>query len=215
MTKKQLADKITDVLFNIYPVSECSLEAVDPVQLIVATRLSAQCTDVRVNMVTPVLFGRFPDAAALAEAPAKEIEECIRSCGLYKTKARDIKNMCRVIRDEYGGALPDNIDLLTTLPGVGRKTANLIMGEVFHKPAIVADTHCIRISNRLGLCDSRDPLKVERQLREVIDPERSLGFCHRLVQHGREVCRAKNPNCAGCALSVLCSGSGHKENDGQ
>ena len=204
MTKKHKADKITELLYNEYPVSNCSLTAADPVQLIIATRLSAQCTDVRVNMVTPTLFEKFPDADSMANAPIEEIENCIRSCGLYKTKARDIKEMCKIISEEYGGTLPEDIDKLTKLPGVGRKTANLIMGEVFGQPAVVADTHCIRLSNRLGLCDTKDPLKVERQLREVLQPDKSLGFCHRLVQHGREVCSAKKPDCAACCLKELC-----------
>ena len=167
-------------------------------------RLAAQCTDARVNLVTPVLFGKFPTVQALAEAPVEDVEECIKSCGLYKTKARDIVACCKMLVDQYGGVVPDTIEELVKLPGIGRKTANLVVGDIYGKPAIVCDTHCIRITNLLGLADSKDPAKVENQLRPILPPEKSNDFCHRLVLFGREVCIARRPQCGVCPLADLC-----------
>lgn len=205
MTKKQRAAGAIAALRALYPDAVCSLSAADPLQLLIATRLSAQCTDARVNMVTPALFARFPTLDALADAAPEEVGEYIRSCGLYKTKARDIVAMCGMLRDTYGGRVPDTIEELTKLPGVGRKTANLICGDIYGKPAVVADTHCIRITGRLGLTDgSKDPYKVEMQLRKVLPPEESNAFCHRLVMFGRDICCARSPHCARCPLGGVC-----------
>ena len=190
-----------------YPDAVCSLdyEEGDAFRLLVATRLSAQCTDARVNLVTPALFERFPDAATLAAATAEEVEPYIRSCGLYKTKARDLVAMAQMLMEKHGGQVPSTIEELTTLPGVGRKTANLVCGDIFHTPGVVvADTHCIRISNRLGLCDSKDPRKVEDQLRALLPAAQSNDFCHRLVLFGREVCDARSPHCDSCPLADFC-----------
>ena len=207
MTKKQKAALAVDRLEQRYPDAICSLdyEQRNAFQLLVATRLSAQCTDARVNLVTPSLFARFPDVDALAEATAEEIEPYIHSCGLYKTKARDLAAMARMLKETYNGEIPATIEELTALPGVGRKTANLVCGDIYHLPGVVvADTHCIRISNRLGLCDSTDPRKVENQLRAILPPEKSNDFCHRLVLFGREVCDARSPRCDTCPLSDIC-----------
>lgn len=204
MTKKQRAALAVDALEHEYPDAVCSLESCNPLQLLIATRLSAQCTDARVNLVTPALFERFPTVEAFAEGPVEDIENLIRSCGLYKTKARDIHKMCIELLNRYNGQVPDTLEDLLTLPGVGRKTANLVLGDVYGKPAVVADTHCIRISNRLGLCDTKDPYKVEIQLREILPPEKSNDFCHRLVLHGRAVCDARNPKCEACCMQSFC-----------
>ena len=207
MTKKQRAVLAIDALKVLYPEAICSLVAEDPLQLLIATRLSAQCTDARVNLVTPALFARFPNLEAFAEASPEEVGEYIRSCGLYKTKAKDIVAMCQVLRDDYAGVMPDTVEELTKLPGVGRKTANLVCGDVFGKPAVVADTHCIRITGRLGLTDgTKDPYKVEMQLRKVLPPEESNGFCHRLVLFGRDICSARSPRCTTCPLAEHCPG---------
>jgi len=206
MTKKQRALAAVEALKTLYPEAVCSLKAGDPLQLLIATRLSAQCTDARVNMVTPALFARFPTLDAFAQAKPEEVGEYIRSCGLYQTKARDIVAMCIMLRDVYGGVMPDTVEELTKLPGVGRKTANLICGDVFGKPAVVADTHCIRISGRLRLTDSKDPYKVEMQLRKLLPPEESNAFCHRLVHFGRDVCSARSPKCEMCPLADCCPG---------
>lgn len=205
MTKKQRAALAVEALKGLYPDAVCSLDAADPLQLLIATRLSAQCTDARVNMVTPALFARFPTLDAFADATPDEVGEYIRSCGLYKTKARDIVAACVMLRDVYGGVMPDTVEELTKLPGIGRKTANLMCGDVFGKPAVVADTHCIRITGRLGLTDgSKDPYKVEMQLRKVLPPEESNDFCHRIVHFGRDVCTARSPKCGECPLAEFC-----------
>ncbi|NLN81225.1 MAG: endonuclease III [Clostridiales bacterium] len=202
--KKEAAKKAIEALKQRYPDAVCSLEYGDALQLLISTRLSAQCTDARVNMVTPALFERFPDLDSFADADVGEVEELIRSCGLYKTKARDIVAMAKMLRDMYGGVIPDTVEELIKLPGVGRKTANLVVGDVYGKPAVVADTHCIRISNRLGLCDTKDAKKVEQQLREILPPEESNAFCHRLVLFGREICSARSPKCDICPLNKVC-----------
>ena len=209
MTKKQRAIAAVEGLKAVYPNAICSLTADNPLQLLIATRLSAQCTDARVNLVTPALFARFPTLDSLAEADPEEVGEYIRSCGLYKTKAKDTVAMCRMLRDVYGGVIPDTVEELTKLPGVGRKTANLVCGDVYGKPAVVADTHCIRITGRLGLTDgSKDPYKVEMQLRKVLPPEESNDFCHRLVLFGRDTCSARAPKCETCPLKEICPSKG-------
>ncbi len=202
--KKKRAAEIIGLLRGEYPDVKCALIYEKPHELLIATRLSAQCTDKRVNMVTPALFERFPGINDFAEADVSEVEEYIRTCGLFKTKAQDIVGMCRMLRDEYGGKVPDSIEELTKLPGVGRKTANLIVGDLYGKPAMVCDTHVIRLSNRLGLADSTDAGVVEKQLREIIPPEEGLNFCHRLVHHGRAVCDARVPKCGLCVLRNVC-----------
>lgn len=209
MTKKQIAAEAVLRLKEKYPDSICSLEADDPFRLLVAVRLSAQCTDARVNLVTPALFARFPDMDAFAAAEPEEVEPYVRSCGFYKMKAHDLVMMARMLRDEYGGVIPRTVEEMTKLPGVGRKTANLICGDVYGVPGVViADTHCIRIANRLGLCDTRDPYKVELALRKILPPEESNDFCHRLVLFGREVCSARSPKCDGCPLCDICRKKG-------
>ena len=208
MTKKQRALAAVEALKKEYPDAICSLTYTNPLELLIATRLSAQCTDARVNLVTPALFKRFPDLDAFTEGTEEEIAELIRSCGLYKTKARDIFAMCRMLKEDYGGEIPDTVEELTKLPGVGRKTANLVVGDVYHKPAVVTDTHCIRITGRLGLTDSKVPLKVEKDLRAILPPAESNDFCHRLVLHGRAVCDARNPKCDDCCMAEFCKSAG-------
>lgn len=204
MTKKERAQEICEILKSEYPEAVCQLNADTPFQLIVATRLSAQCTDARVNLVTPALFEKYPSENELAEAPLEDVENLIHSCGFYHGKAHDLIGMATMVRDIYGGILPDTIEELTKLPGVGRKTANLIVGDVYKKPAVVADTHVIRITNLLGLTDSREPTKVEMQLKKILPPDESNDFCHRIVLHGRAVCIARRPKCEECAIRQLC-----------
>ncbi len=204
MTKKQRALQICEILKEVFPEAPCQLNADTPFQLLVATRLSAQCTDARVNMVTPALFAKYPTENQLAEAELTDVENLIHSCGFYHGKARDLIGMAKMVRDVYEGTLPDTIEELTKLPGVGRKTANLIVGDVYKKPAVVADTHVIRITNLLGLTDSKDPQKVEMQLKKILPPEESNDFCHRIVLHGRQTCIARRPKCQECALNKIC-----------
>ncbi|ALP94414.1 endonuclease III domain-containing protein [Intestinimonas butyriciproducens] len=193
-------------LKKLYPDGICSLDYPKPYELLFSVRLAAQCTDERVNMVTPALFARFPTLESLAEADIGEVETYIHSTGFFRAKARDIVGAARMMLDEYGGKVPDNMDDLLKLPGVGRKTANLILGDVYHqRGVVVADTHCIRISGKLGLTDgTKDPAKVEAQLRKVLPPEESNDFCHRLVLHGRAVCMARRPDCQNCTLRPWC-----------
>ena len=193
-------------LKKLYPDGICSLDYPKPYELLFSVRLAAQCTDERVNMVTPALFARFPTLESLAEADISEVETYIHSTGFFRAKARDIVGAARMMLDEYGGKVPDNMDDLLKLPGVGRKTANLILGDVYHQPGVVvADTHCIRISGKLGLTDgTKDPAKVETQLRKVLPPEESNDFCHRLVLHGRAVCMSRRPDCQNCTLRPWC-----------
>lgn len=204
MTEKERAAKAVEMLKSAYPDAICSLEYTDPFQLLVATRLAAQCTDARVNMVTPALFGRFPDAASCAKANVAEVEELIKSCGLYKTKAKDIVALSQAIVENFGGKVPDNMEDLTSLPGIGRKTANLVLGDIYGQPAVVTDTHFIRLCNRLGFVDTKQPEKVERIMRELLDPAESNDFCHRTVLHGREVCTARKAFCEKCAMAEIC-----------
>lgn len=197
--KKIRAAQVVKVLEEKYPDATCALKYEgDPWRLLVMGRLSAQCTDARVNVVCEELFRRFPDAKAMADAPIGEIERLVYSCGVYKVKAQNIKDFSRIIVENFDGRVPDTMEDLLTLPGVGRKIANLILGDIYGKPAIVADTHCIRISNRLGLANSKTPEKVEKALVEIVDPEKQSDFCHRLVWFGREVCDARKPDCENC-----------------
>lgn len=204
MTKSEIALKAVEALKKEYPEAICSLTYTDPLQLLIATRLAAQCTDARVNLVTPALFERFKTVDDFAEAEVSEVEEYIKSCGLYKTKARDIVAMAQKLREDFGGEVPDTIEQLVVLPGVGRKTANLIVGDIFHKSAVVVDTHCIRITSRLGLHNIKDATKIEKILRELLPPEESNDFCHRLVLHGRAVCQARTPKCDICCMNGFC-----------
>ena len=206
MNKKQKALEAVRRLEERYPEAQCSLEYMKPHELLIATRLSAQCTDERVNMVTGELFGTYPSIQAFAQAELGDVERIIKSCGLYKTKARDIIALSKMLMEDYGGEVPDTIEELVKLPGIGRKTANLVVGDIFGKPAIVCDTHCIRITNLLGLTDSKDPLKVENQLRPLLPPDKYNDFCHRLVHFGREVCIARRPQCQVCPLADICAG---------
>lgn len=204
MTKKQRALLLVDGLKREYPEAICSLVADNPFELLVATRLSAQCTDARVNLVTPALFDKYKTLDDYVNADVKDIENIIHSCGFYHGKARDIIEMARGVRDRFGGVVPDNIEDLTSLQGVGRKTANLIVGDVYKKPAVVADTHLIRLANRMGLVSTKDPKKVETDLKKVLPPEESNDFCHRAVLHGRAVCTARKPKCENCSLNDVC-----------
>lgn len=204
MTKKERAKLLVEGLKKEYPDAICSLVADNPFELLVATRLSAQCTDARVNMVTPALFSKYRTLDDYVNADVKDIEEIIHSCGFYQVKARDIIEMARGVRDNFGGIVPDNIDDLTSLQGVGRKTANLIVGDVYKQPAVVADTHLIRLTNRMGLVNTKDPKKVEMELKKILPPEESNDFCHRCVLHGRAVCTARKANCENCCLNETC-----------
>ena len=204
MTEKERALLAVEALKNKYPDSLCSLNAENPLQLIIATRLSAQCTDARVNLVTPALFEKYKTVEDFASADVADVEEIIHSCGFFRAKAKDIVEMSKKMISDFGGNVPDNIEDLTSLPGVGRKTANLIMGDVYGKPAVVADTHLIRISNLLGLVATKDPFKVEMRLRELLPPEESNDFCHRCVLHGRDTCVSGRPKCAECVMNSFC-----------
>lgn len=206
MTKKQLALTIIERLKMEYPQSGCSLEYDQAWKLLVSVRLAAQCTDARVNVVVEGLYESFPDINALAEAPVEAIEQIVRPCGLGNSKAKDISACMKMLRDEYGGRVPDTMEELLKLPGVGRKSANLIMGDVYGKPAIVTDTHCIRLVNRMGLVNGiKEPGKVEKELWKLIPPEEGNDFCHRLVDHGRAVCTARTkPYCDKCCLQDIC-----------
>ena len=206
MRKKERAALIVEELKKVYPEGICSLQYPKPYELLFSVRLAAQCTDERVNMVTPALFARFPTLEALAAADVSEVEEYIHSTGFFRAKARDIVAASQMLLADYGGVVPNTMEELLKLPGVGRKTANLILGDVYHIPGVViADTHCIRISGRLGLTDgTKDPAKVEEQLRKILPPEESNDFCHRLVLHGRAVCMARSPACEKCTLRPWC-----------
>ena len=205
MTKKDRAKAAVDLLRQAYPDGTCALQYTHDYELLFATRLSAQCTDARVNIVTKDLFVRFPTLESFAEAPVEDIEDGIKTCGLFRTKARDLKACAQMLLTDFGGKVPDNMNDLLRLPGVGRKTANLILGDIFGQPAIVTDTHCIRLSNRLGFVKNvKDPVKVETALRALIPPAESSDFCHRLVLHGREVCTARSAQCEKCCLASIC-----------
>lgn len=205
MTKKEKALLAVQALKEKYPDSLCSLNAENPLQLIIATRLSAQCTDARVNLVTPELFAKYKTVEDFANADVADVERIVHSCGFFRAKAKDIVGMCQKMISDFGGEVPSTLEDLTSLPGVGRKTANLIMGDVYGQPAVVADTHLIRISNLLGLVSTKDPLKVEMQLREILPPEESNDFCHRCVLHGRDTCVSGRPKCNECEMNGFCT----------
>jgi len=207
MTDKERALLAVNALKEKYPDSICSLNAENPLQLIIATRLSAQCTDARVNLVTPHLFAKYKTMEDFAAADVADVEKIIHSCGFFRAKARDIIGMCQKMLADFDGKVPDNIEDLTSLPGVGRKTANLIVGDVYGKPAVVADTHLIRISNLLGLVSTKDPYKAEMKLREILPPEESNDFCHRCVLHGRDTCVSGRPKCTECVMKNFCKSS--------
>ena len=206
MKTKADVRSIVETLKELYPQGICSLDYPKPYELLFSVRLAAQCTDERVNQVTPALFARFPTLESLAQADVSEVEEYIHSTGFFRAKARDIVAAAQMMVEQYDGRVPDTMEDLLRLPGVGRKTANLILGDVYHVPGVVvADTHCIRISGKLGLTDgTKDPAKVEQQLRAILPPEESNDFCHRLVLHGRAVCTARKPDCQSCALRPWC-----------
>lgn len=212
MTKKQRALAIIDLLKKEYPEAECSLNYDDAWKLLVSVRLAAQCTDARVNIVVEGLYEKYPTVEALAQAPVEDIERIVKPCGLGKSKARDISACMKILHEKYGGKVPESFDELLALPGVGRKSANLIVGDVFGKPAIVTDTHCIRLVNRFGIVDGiKEPKKVEMELWKMIPPEEGNDFCHRLVYHGRAVCTARTaPDCENCCLKEVCKRVGVK-----
>lgn len=204
MTKKERALSAVEALKKEYPDALCVLKASNDFELLIATRLSAQCTDARVNLVTPALFAKYPTLEDYANAKVEDVEELIHSCGFFHGKARDIIGMAQKILSDFDGKVPDNIEDLTSLPGVGRKTANLICGDIYGKPAVVADTHLIRITNLLGLVETKDPYKVELALKKLLPPEESNDFCHRCVLHGRAVCIARRPQCDKCCMAEFC-----------
>ena len=206
MASKAAVKRIIETLKGLYPDALCSLQYEKDYELLFSVRLSAQCTDARVNQVTPALFARFPTLESFAQAEPEEVEPYIRSCGFFHGKARDLVGCARQLIERFDGKVPGTMEELTSLPGVGRKTANLILGDVYHQPAYVCDTHCIRITGRLGLTDgSKDPLQVERPLRAILPPEESSDFCHRMVLFGRDVCTARSPKCDGCPLRADCA----------
>lgn len=202
--ERRRVTQIRQVLAKLYPDAECALRHDNPLQLLVATILSAQCTDVRVNMVTPALFARFPDARAYAEAAIADLEHMIRSTGFFHNKAKNIKECCRQLVEKHGGVVPDNLDDLVQLPGIGRKTANVVLGDAFGVPGITVDTHVGRLSRRMGLTDNDDPAKVEQDLMRLIPQDEWTPFSHRMILHGRQVCAARKPACAECALNAYC-----------
>ena len=202
---KEKVDSIIEILKNRYPDALCALHYGKDYELMIAVRLSAQCTDARVNLVTPALFAAYPTLEAMAAADIADVENYVRSCGFYKHKARDIVLGCQMLLSSFGGRVPGTMEELLKIPGIGRKTANLLLGDIHGKPgAIVCDTHCIRICGRLGLSEGKDPEKVERQLRKILPPEESNDFCHRIVLFGREVCTARKPKCEECPLAIHC-----------
>ena len=203
-----VVNELIRLLEECYPEAYCALDHNKDYELLFSARLSAQCTDARVNTVTPVLFGRYPSLEALADADVSELESMIHSCGFFRAKARDIIAAATMLVSDFGGRVPDTMEDLLRLPGVGRKTANLILGDVHGKPAVVVDTHCIRLSNRIGLVRTRDPVKIEAVLRDLLPPDKSSDFCHRLVLHGRAVCKAKNPACSACCIAEVCESRG-------
>ena len=209
-TQEQV-NEIVRRLEEEYPLADCTLDYKKDYELLISVRLAAQCTDARVNMITPALFERFPTLESFAEAEVEEVERYVHSCGFYRAKARDIVAAAKILVEKHNGRVPDTMEELLKLPGVGRKTANLILGDVFNVPgSTVVDTHCIRISNRLGLVDDlKDPVKIEMELRKVLPPEKSSDFCHRIVLHGRAVCDARKPECEGCCLRQLCKFAGN------
>lgn len=213
MKNKIETQKIILILKEIYPSAECALVYSSPLQLLIAARLSAQCTDKRVNMVTPKLFSKFKCAKDFANATQEEVENIIKPCGLYKTKAANIIGMCKKIISDFKGSVPSKMEDLTSLPGIGRKTANLIRGEIFGKPGIIVDTHFSRITARIGFHNLKNPVKIEKEMKRIIPEEESLKFCHRIVIHGRNTCKARKPLCKECPLKKMCDYSIRKENE--
>ena len=202
---KEKVESIIQILKNRYPEAPCALHYHKDYELMIAVRLSAQCTDARVNLVTPALFAAYPTLEAMANADISHVEELVHSCGFYKHKARDIVLGCQMLLNDYNGKVPSTMDELLRIPGVGRKTANLLLGDLYGVPgSIVCDTHCIRICGRLGLSSGKEPEKVEQQLRKILPPEESSDFCHRIVLFGRDCCTARKPDCANCPLSMFC-----------
>lgn len=204
MTTKEIAKLACEELEKIYPDIDCTLTYEKPYELMFAARLAAQCTDARVNIVTKTLFVKYPDLQAFADADIEELEQVVKPCGFYHTKAKSLKEMAQKLISDFGGEVPSTMEELLTLPGIGRKTANLMLGDVFGKPAIVTDTHCIRITGRLGLTKNKEPAKVEKDLLKLIPPEISSHFCHQTVQFGRDICRARSPKCGECPLNYFC-----------
>lgn len=214
MITREISDEIIARLEKEYPLADCTLGYNEAYELLVEVRLAAQCTDKRVNEVVPALFAKYPNAEAMAKADVEDVEKYIHSCGFYHGKARDIVAAAQMVVNEFGGKVPDNMDDLLRLPGVGRKSANLILGDVYHVPgAVVVDTHCIRLTNRIGYVDTKDPPKIETILRDILPPEKSSDFCHRMVLHGRAVCDSRKPLCEQCCLKDLCRyyGENNKE----
>ena len=204
-TKKDI-EEIIRLLEEEYPLADCTLDFQKDYELLFSVRLAAQCTDERVNKITPALFAAYPTLQSIAQADIADIETYIRSCGFFRAKAKDIVGSAKMLVSEFGGKVPDNMEDLLKLPGVGRKTANLILGDVYHAPsAVVVDTHCIRLTNRIGLVNTKEPVKIEMQLRKILPPEKSSDFCHRLVHHGRAVCSARGPKCENCCIKRLCN----------
>ena len=202
---KKKAQEVIEILKTVYPVAPCALHYSKDYELMIAVRLSAQCTDARVNLVTPALFAAYPTLEAMANADIEKVEGFVHSCGFYRQKAKDIVLACQMLLEKHDGKVPDSMDDLLKLPGVGRKTANLLLGDLYAQPgSVVCDTHCIRICGRLGFTQSKDPEKVERQLRDILPPEESSDFCHRIVLFGRDTCIARSPKCEGCPLAVHC-----------
>ncbi len=211
MTKKERIEKLRELLDNTYPVVKCSLDFETPLEMLIATQLSAQCTDARVNIVTKDLFRKYKTASDYKNAELSDIEDIIRSVGFYKNKAKNMIACCKRIDEVYGGNVPDTMEDLLTLPGTGRKTANLVLGDIFGKPAYVVDTHCIRLTNRIGLVKDDDPTKIEMELRKILPPDYSLRFCHQMVYHGRARCTARKPDCENCEIETVCKKVGIKK----
>ena len=210
MRKNERAQGVMKIFDEIYPDVKCSLNYKTPLEMLIATQLSAQCTDARVNIVTESLFKKYTSAEDFANAKQEELENDIRSAGFYRSKARNIINCCQRIKDVYNGKVPDTMEDLLTLPGTGRKTANLVLGDVYHQPAVVVDTHCIRLSNRIGLVNTEDPVKIELELKKLIPPQKQLKLCHQLVHHGRVRCNARKPDCGNCEINMYCKYFGIK-----
>ena len=204
MTKKEIAALAVAELEKLYPAAECTLDYGEPYELLIATRLAAQCTDARVNIVTKELFAKYPTLESFANADLAELEQDVKPCGFYRTKAKSIIEMSQRLISDFGGVVPDTMEELLSLSGVGRKTANLILGDVYGKPAVVTDTHCIRITGRLGLTKNTEPHKVEDDLRKLLPPDKSNDFCHRVVEFGRDICKARSPKCGECPLNTFC-----------
>jgi len=204
VTKKEIAALAVAELEKLYPAAECTLDYGEPYELLIATRLAAQCTDARVNIVTKELFAKYPTLEAFANADLAELEQDVKPCGFYRTKAKSIIEMSQSLISDFGGVVPDTMEELLSLSGVGRKTANLILGDVYGKPAVVTDTHCIRITGRLGLTKNTEPHKVEDDLRKLLPPDKSNDFCHRVVEFGRDICKARSPKCGECPLNTFC-----------